>query len=352
MRSRPCRRARSFGITSLPLTRLSSTLACLATDLLIPTISVVICSYSDDRQDELLRAVESVGAQEPPAVETIVVIDHNRALLERTRERLGGTSGVRVVANAEERGLSGSRNTGIAAARGEVVAFLDDDAVAQRGWLKQMVGHYRDPRVVGVGGKIEALWIAGRPRSFPSEFDWVVGCTYQGHPGVTGPVRNVIGANMSFRRSIFDEVGGFRSDMGRLGMRPLGCEETEFCLRAAARDPERRIMYEPKARVVHTVPAARGSWTYFARRCYSEGLSKAVVARFAGSQNGLSSERAYVRKTLSRALAANLTGALADRDGAALGRALRISVGLVVTTAGYAVGRVRCSAHPDFLRLS
>jgi hypothetical protein len=226
------------------------------------------------------------------------------------------------------------------------VAFLDDDAVAQRGWLEQLAGHYRDPRVVGVGGKVEALWISGRPRSFPSEFDWVVGCTYQGHPGVAGPVRNVIGANMSFRRSVFDEVGGFRTDMGRLGMRPLGCEETEFCLRAAARDPEQRIMYEPTARVVHMVPAARGSWKYFVRRCYSEGLSKAVVSQLAGSRDGLSSERAYVRTTLSRGLAANLTGALADRDSAALGRALRIAVGLVGTTAGYAVGRVRSFSTP------
>ena len=56
----------------------------------------------------------------------------------------------------------------------------------------------------------------------PSEFDWVVGCTYEGHRSSLGPVRNLIGANMSMRRRVFDSVGGFRSDLGRTNSKPAG----------------------------------------------------------------------------------------------------------------------------------
>src|SRR5205085_69247 len=80
---------------------------------------------------------------------------------------------------------------------------------------------YANLEVIGVGGTVEPLWLHGRPPWFPPEFDWVVGCTYCGMPEVAGPVRNLIGCNMSFRREVFEGVGGFRSGIGRIGTYPL-----------------------------------------------------------------------------------------------------------------------------------
>jgi hypothetical protein len=149
---------------------------------------------------------------------------------------------------------------------------------------------------------------------------------------------------MSFRRSVFADVGGFRSDIGRVGNRPTGCEETEFCLRAARRWQDGLIVYEPLARVVHTVTAARGSWSYFLDRCYAEGLSKAVVGRLAGSSDGLRSERRYALRTVPRGVLTNLGAAVHDRDLGAFSRAVRMIAGLSATTAGYCVGRLRPNA--------
>ena len=87
---------------------------------------------------------------------------------------------------------------------------------------------------------------------------------------------------MSFRREIFEAVGAFTHGIGRVGKRPVGCEETEFCIRAQTRFPEGVILYEPTARVRHRVPAARADWAYFRARCYAEGLSKALVTQVAG----------------------------------------------------------------------
>lgn len=300
------------------------------------SLSVVICAYTEERWDDLSAAVESVRAQDTPPMETLVLIDHNPPLADRARLSLPG---VLVVENREARGLSGARNTGVAAARGDVVAFLDDDAIAAPDWLRYLMAPYADPLVYGVGGAIEPAWVAGRPPWLPEEFDWVVGCTYRGMPRYAGPVRNLIGANMSFRRDLFATVGGFRDGMGRLGTRPLGCEETELCIRVRKHWPRATLLYEPKALVQHRVPAARARWSYFRARCYAEGLSKAQVAAFVGAQDGLATERQYTLSTLPRGVVRGL-GDTVKGDFMGLGRAGAIVTGLAVTASGYLAGKI------------
>jgi len=301
-------------------------------------VSVVICAYTEARWADLVGAVRSVLEQTVRPLEVIVVCDHNARLLERVPAELPL---VTAVANTERRGLSGARNSGVRAAGGEIVAFLDDDARAAPDWLEALLEPYQDPRVMGVGGAVEPLWPDGRPRRFPAEFDWVVGCSYRGLPAGRSPVRNPIGANMSLRRGVFAAVGGFLTDVGRVGGWPLGCEETELCIRVRRRLPGSVIVYEPRARVRHQVTQERLCWRYFRRRCYSEGLSKAVVARHAGWQAGLASERSYATRTLPRGVARGLADAALGGDAAGLARAGAIVAGLGITTLGYAVGRVR-----------
>jgi glucosyl-dolichyl phosphate glucuronosyltransferase len=301
----------------------------------VPTISVVVCAYTERRWDALLGAVASVRGQTVPPLEVIVSVDHNPALRERVARQLAD---VVLTDNRQRQGLSGARNAGVAAAAGDVVAFLDDDAAAAPDWLERLAAGYARPSVLGVGGAIEPVWRTGRPRCFPEEFDWVVGCTYRGMPEAPAPVRNLIGANMSFRRTVLDAVGGFRCDIGRIGTRPLGCEETELCIRARRRWPDGMFLYDPSARVRHHVPASRASWRYFHARCYAEGLSKAVVARAADARSGLASERAHALRVLPRGMVRGVVDALAHGDPAGLGRSAMIAVGLAVTTAGYMVG--------------
>ncbi|HEY1015389.1 MAG TPA: glycosyltransferase family 2 protein, partial [Herpetosiphonaceae bacterium] len=204
-------------------------------------ISVIICAYTEARWDDLAAAVASVRAQALPA-ETIVVIDHNDQLLRRARERFADAT---VIANDGPRGLSGARNSGVAAAAGELIAFLDDDARAAPDWLERLAAAYADPQALGAGGAILPRWPAGRPRWFPAEFDWVVGCTYAGMPASPAPVRNLIGCNMSFRREVFALIGGFR--IGRVGALSIGQEndETELCIRLGMARPAARLMYLP-----------------------------------------------------------------------------------------------------------
>jgi glycosyltransferase involved in cell wall biosynthesis len=304
-----------------------------------PTVSVVICTYTPDRWPDLLDAVASVERQSVRPLETIVVVDHADLLLARVRRALPH---VAALANAERQGLSGARNTGVLAARGDVVAFLDDDAVAEDDWLELLAGPYDRASVLGVGGSVEPTWPgASRPDWFPAEFDWVVGCSYHGQPETSVPVRNPIGANMSFRREAFARAGTFRSEMGRVGKRPAGCEETELAIRMQRAIPGSVVLLEPRARVRHRVTTERTKWRYFASRCFAEGGSKAAVARHAGSRDGLSSERHHVLITLPRGAAGAVAEAWRARRPRIALRALAIPAGLAMTTAGYVGGRAR-----------
>jgi GT2 family glycosyltransferase len=296
------------------------------------SFSVIVCAYSDERWDDLRAAIASLERQTCLPDQIIVVVDHNPDLLERVCAQF---SHVIAEGNRFERGLSGSRNTGIELARGDVIAFMDDDAVASSDWLERLAGSFGLPDVMGAGGSIIPRWDNGRPRWFPDEFDWVVGCTYRGMPQKTSPVRNLIGCNMALRREVFEKVGGFQAHMGRIGKLPVGCEETELCIRAQQQWPDARMIYDPAATVSHRVRAERATWRYFRLRCFSEGISKLHVSREVGRGDGLASERVHALRTLPLGALRDIGDACLHFDVAGLARAGVIAAGLAITAAGY-----------------
>ena len=294
-------------------------------------VSVVVCAYTTDRWGDLCAAVESLLVQTVSPHEIVIVIDHNPELLARARIELAGVS---IIPSTGTPGLSGGRNTGIAATSGDVIAFLDDDAVADRFWIERLAAPYRNADVVAVGGRVEPRWDAPRPAWLPPEFDWVVGCTYAGHREDAGEIRNVIGANMSLRRSAIDLVGGFVEGIGRSATLPEGCEETEWCIRARQEIPDAIIWYAPEASVEHRVTLARTRPSYFFRRCFAEGRSKTRVSRLVGAGDGLASERAHALVVLPTAFGRELQSAARSEPGAAWSRAGALVGGLAATTAG------------------
>jgi GT2 family glycosyltransferase len=303
-------------------------------------VTVVICAHTMERLDDIGAALASVGAQSRPPDQTIVVIDHNPELEEAVPPLVPPGLDVEIVPNSGPKGLSGARNTGTGLASGELVAYLDDDATAETTWLERLTAPFADPAVVAVGGWAVPAWDAGRPDWFPEEFLWVVGCSHRGLPTSLAPVRNVIGCNMAFRRAPVLAQGGFEVGLGRTADRPLGCEETELCIRLTRADAGARVLLEPEARIHHRVPAARTTWRYFVDRCRGEGNSKAHVVGLVGSGDGLSSERSYVTSVLPRALAGALV-ALPRQPRAAALRAAAIVAGLAMTGLGYVETRWR-----------
>jgi GT2 family glycosyltransferase len=301
--------------------------------------SVIICAYTEKRWDDLVAAVASVQQQSTSAREIIVVVDHNPDLLARVHAYFPAVIGI---ANSEPQGLSGARNSGVATAQSSLVAFLDDDAMAEPDWLARLCRCCEDPQVMGTGGTVEPYWLSTQPAWFPEEFYWTLGCTYQQRPEQPSVVRNPFGGCTCYRRELFEAIGGFRCDIGRDSRaRPMGGEETEFCIRARQHWPEKIFLYEPKAIIHHRIPATRATWRYFRSRCYAEGLSKALVAHYIGTKDGLASERSYIISNLAQGVKRGVAKTLFQHDRTGIARAGAIVVGLGTTIAGYLIGSLR-----------
>jgi hypothetical protein len=306
-----------------------------------PTVAVVICAYTEDRWNEMMASVGSATSQTHHAAEIILVIDHNPALLRRATFELPS---VRVIPNSNEKGLSGARNTGIAAATSEIIAFLDDDAFAATNWLAALVAPYADPDVIGVGGQAIPQWRSGRPEWFPPEFDWVVGCTHPGMPHERTPVRNLTAANMSLRRELLLECGGFDSGLDRIGTPPTGSEKADLCIRVQRLHPEGSFLYEPKAVVRQGVPAYHATWSHFRSQCFSEGLSKAVDGNLVGATHALSAVQSYMHSVTPHGVIRSIAEALRG-DPTAVRAALAFCAGVAITGAGYVIGARRLASY-------
>lgn len=301
-----------------------------------PRIAVIICAYTEERWNDLVDAIESVQRQTLPPDDIVVVIDHNPNLLARVHARFEGLT---IVENTGTKGLSNARNSGIAATKADLLAFLDDDAVAHEEWLEKLVNAALQPNVVAVGGYVVPHWLESEPRWMPPEFYWVVGCTHRGVPTEVAEIRNPVGASMLIHRKVFDTVGTFNSDMGRVGTLPVGCEETELCIRARQKIPGAKVLYVPDAVIQHKVPAKRTNWQYYMSRCYAEGISKAAVSSLVGSKDGLSAERAHVFKTLPLSFLRSIGDTLRG-DAYGVARAGAMAAGLLQTAWGYLRGRL------------
>jgi glucosyl-dolichyl phosphate glucuronosyltransferase len=306
------------------------------------TISVVICAHTEDRWEQIWGAVDSVRKQSLLCSEIILVIDHNLALFERAETAFPD---VTVMRNQQPQGLSGARNTGAAWAQGDIIAFLDDDAAAHEDWLKFLADSYEHPKVVGVGGLTLPRWQSARPAWLPEEFYWVIGCNYLGMPPSGAPVRNLIGANMSFRRNAFNSVeGGFVTGIGRTSTGPpLGCEETQLCIRLTQQSPGSIFVIDRRAVVWHYVFDSRCTVSYFLSRCFAEGISKARVEASVGSGDALSAERTYTMRTLPHGVLQDIRD-LFRGDVAGAIRAAAIIAGLGMAASGYVRGRL--DHHP------
>ncbi|MGH9157793.1 MAG: glycosyltransferase family 2 protein [Acidimicrobiales bacterium] len=184
-------------------------------------VSVVVCADAAANWRNLCAAAASVRDQGPLPGEVIVAVDHNPDLAARCRWAFPGEV---IVSNVGRRGPAATRNAGMEAATGAVVAFLDDDAVARPGWLAALAAGYGHSRVLVVGGAVVSRWSAtgnaarsGAPESGPP---W---------------------ANMSLRRSVFLEVGGFSHGLVRA--------EAELGRRVLRRWPQAQFRVVPEAAV-------------------------------------------------------------------------------------------------------
>lgn len=238
-------------------------------------VSVVICSYSEELYEHLVEAVESILSQTHDDVEAVVVVDGNDELYRLISSDYADTDEVRLVLNDENLGLSASRNVGVENSTGDVVAFMDDDAIADERWVEELVSTYEEKEVEAAGGRMTPIWVAGKPSFLPEEFYWLIGVTHRGFPD-EGEVRNTFGSNISFRHDVLERLEGFDEELGRKGDRHVQGEETE--LAARMRDELGGVLYyNPDAEVGHKVFEYRTRARWLMNRAFLQGYSKRAM---------------------------------------------------------------------------
>jgi glycosyltransferase involved in cell wall biosynthesis len=258
-----------------------------------------------DRFGPFREAVESALDQTYEPVEIVLVIDGNRDVFERTREAFGDRAGVVVHCNDENRGISYSRTKGAELASGDVVAFIDDDATAERDWVESHVRVYEDRDAVAVAGPVEPDWVTGKPDFFPAEFYWLVGCTERGFAEDGEEIRNGYGSNISYRRDVFLDVGGYDENTGRKGDRHIQAHEPPVCIRIR-RAYGRGVTYTEDAVVHHKLFDYRGNFRWLVGRSFWQGYSKRIMDLILPESTG--GEREYLRQLLLQFVPGRIAG--------------------------------------------
>lgn len=293
-------------------------------------VSVIICAYTMERYNDLKEAVESLLNQSYGDLEIILVIDEDEELYRAAKEEFDA----KIVFNKERIGLPASRNRGIEVAEGDIIAFFDDDAVADRNWLTELVRMYKERDAIAAGGKILPRWVGSKPKYFPEEFYWLVGATHKGFPENITEVRNTFTSNLSFRADILAELGGFKSELKARSGIPMQSEETEICERMRIKFG-RGVMYNPNAIVYHKVFPEKLKLGYLLKRNFWQGYSKAIMEKSIGR---IEEEKSFLKYILvNRSLYRLKKSAMGSVEN--LGKLMMIWLFTFCVGAGYIYGK-------------
>lgn len=243
------------------------------------------------------EAVDSIHEQTYEDIEIILIVDGNETLYEQVETDYADHPEVEVHCNEENVGLSASRNNALEYVTGDVVALIDDDAIADERWVEQIVSVYEKHDAIAAGGKMTPIWTAGKPQFLPAEFYWLVGVTHKGFAEAGEEVRNTFGSNISFRTWVLQELDGFESAVGRQGEKNLQAHETEFCSRMRE-EYGRGVIYNPDATVGHKVFDYRISKQWLFERAFWQGYSKRVMEQIV-SEEASTEETAFLKRLVS-----------------------------------------------------
>lgn len=245
-------------------------------------LSLIIATYN--RAEQLMVTLASVGEQSAkPSLWECIIVDNNSR--DNTQERVAEFAKEHPTLNIRycfepNQGLSYARNKGISEAKGDIIAFIDDDERIVAEFINSYIKLFDEhPDAMAAGGKIIAEYPTGRPRwmshyterpiANPMDFgDYITPFPKGRIPG---------GGNMAMRRELFDSVGVFDTSLGRMGGKLIGGEESELFERIYSLGM--KCYYAPRAVMYHIIPAEKLTTEYFERLCYNTGVSQLTRAK-------------------------------------------------------------------------
>lgn len=259
-------------------------------------VSVILTSYDKERYADLKESIKSILDQSYKEFEVIVIVEQNDFIYDKLQNEFEDSKLKPKLIN-ENMNLAEARNRGVNLSNGDLIVFTDDDIIADKDWLSELVFSYEDNNVSGVGGYCDPIWCEGA-KSFmiPEEYYWLVGATHNIHPK-EGLVRNTFGCNIGFNRKAFLRVGGMNSDLGKDHGSKLQGEETEVSSRIF-RETGERIYYNPRAKISHKVYAKQTSIKYLLSRAFWQGVTKNVMSNLV--EDSINEEKSFLKKLFTK----------------------------------------------------
>lgn len=262
--------------------------------------SVVVCTYRPKGPDTLSNLLQGLRAQTYRDMEIVIVIDGNEELypkiLELIKEGFGAIP-VKVVPNKVNQGLSRTRNDGIKNASGDVVAFIDDDAIPDARWVEEIVGTFEKyPGIVAVVGEVLPKWEREDMAWFPRDLYWMISCSYTMTPKAMQEVERGFGVNMAFRRDALVKAGMFNADFGMTKSRQIQGDEISLFLKI--KNMGQKVMFNPAAVVHHEVYDNRIAYKTVVRRAFNQGVTVGLYRKLPQYKVTDSTESRYLNELL------------------------------------------------------
>lgn len=239
-----------------------------------PRVSIVICTYN--RADLLRITLDALPALAAIEMAEVLIVDnnstdHTREVSESFAERQAGFLRVHYVFE-QAQGLSAARNRGIREAKGDIIAYLDDDAVPCLEWIRTIVDTFEQrDEVYAIGGIIRPRFESERPVWLTKAFELPYTIVDRGQTVHEFPVNtHPFGANMAIRKS-FHDTNLFPTDLGRKGTLLLSGEES--WLFEQMKKEGKKILYHPAMVVDHFIPAQRLTKEWIMQRYYYQGVT-------------------------------------------------------------------------------
>jgi glucosyl-dolichyl phosphate glucuronosyltransferase len=242
-------------------------------------VSVIICTYNNvGSLQKTLQSFHEMTSSPDPHWELIVVDNNSKDTTKEEVERFRLSSGLDVrYAFEGNQGLSHARNCGIKLARGEVIAFTDDDVLVDPQWLNEIVKTFEGFKADCAGGKIIPVWPGARPTWFTRDMEGYLALLDYGDDIIEINQANqmLFGANIAFSRAILDKVGPFNTALGRIGGKLYSHEEKDLFERIILSGG--KVVYQPRAIVHHVIGTNRTKKAYFRKWRFDDGEHEAIL---------------------------------------------------------------------------
>ncbi len=302
-------------------------------------LSTIISAYSDNRYYDLIELIDALKKQINESNEIIIIIDTNIGLYTNIKNHIlrYGNSNIKIIFNPENKGLSHSRNIGIHHSNGDILAFIDDDAIPCPNWMNEIIKTFlKDGKIGAVTGDIIPTWEDNNMSWFPKELHWMISCSYILTPKKEKEVERGFGTNMAFRREMFQRIGEFNTELGINGKNWVGGEDTDMFLRVKKNGI--KIIFNPNVKVHHKINKERIYIKNLIKRAINGGLSVAIMKKLFKYNPSSSTENTYLKYLLLEFYQRKLRDLINTQSNIALKQLIIVTMVLFCEFIGYSFG--------------